>query len=474
MIMQRRNFIRAGGVLLTASSVSTLLSYCARTTFPTVRTSAVRRRFTSLSVEDTIERMRRQLDDHELSWLFENCYPNTLDTTVFFKDEEGLPDTFVITGDINAMWLRDSSAQVMPYVALIKDDHPLQQLIAGVIRRQTKCILIDPYANAFNRGPTGSEWDSDLTDMKPELHERKWEVDSLCYPIRLAHHYWKVSGDTAPFGKEWAQAMALVVKTFKEQQRLHDKGPYFFMRKGSATDNLPNSGYGNPVKPVGLICSMFRPSDDATKYAFHIPSNFFAVVSLRQLAEMAAAILKDHQFAEECTQLAAQVEQAIGQYGLINHPVHGKMYAYEVDGLGNHLLMDDANVPNLISLPYLGACTAADPVYQASRRFALSSDNPYYFDGTAAKGLGSPHTGANNIWPLGLIMQAMTSNDEKEIGDCVEMLKTTHAHTGYMHESFNKNNPARYTRKWFAWANTLFGEMLLKAVAEKKLPAQKQ
>ncbi|GAB3265852.1 glycoside hydrolase family 125 protein [Larkinella harenae] len=428
-----------------------------------------KRNFTSAAVERAIERVKKTVKDPELAWLFENCFPNTLDTTVQFSEAGGKPDTFVITGDIDAMWLRDSTAQVWPYLPLTKADEPLRKLIAGVIRRQTQCIRLDPYANAFYADPTKEgEWKKDITAMKPGLHERKWELDSLCYAIRLAYHYWQTTGDTSPFDADWTDAMRLVVKTCREQQRKTDRGPYKFGRTTAwSTDTVPGNGYGNPTRPVGLIHSIFRPSDDATVFPFLVPSNWFAVVSLRQVATMTDKIRPDAALAKECRALADEVEKALKQYAVYTHPKYGKLYALEVDGFGNHLLQDDANVPNLISLPYLGSMSASDPIYRNTRRFSLSADNPYYFKGKAAEGIGSPHTLVNNIWTMSLTMRALTSTDDQEILAQLRQLKKTHAGTGFMHESFDKDDPAKFTRKWFAWANTLFGELVLKVVNEK-------
>lgn len=229
---------------------------------------------------------------------------------------------------------------------------------------------------------------------------------------------------------------------------------------------MPGDGYGNLTRPVGLIHSIFRPSDDATIFPFYVPSNWFAVVSLRQLAEMTDTIRPDAAFSKECRALADEVETALKKYAVYDHPTHGKIYALEVDGYGNRLLQDDANVPNLLSLPYLGAMPATDPIYKNTRRFVLSADNPYFFRGEAGEGIGSPHTLINNIWPIGVTMRALTSTDPTEIKQQLQMLKRTHAGTGFMHESFDKDNPTQFTRKWFAWANTLFGEMVLKVAAE--------
>jgi uncharacterized protein len=426
------------------------------------------RRFVSEAVEATIGQMKGTLADPELAWMFENCFPNTLDTTVRFTTSGGKPDTFVITGDINAMWLRDSSAQVWPYLPLTRDDRKLRDLVAGVIRRQALCILIDPYANAFNDGPGQSEWMKDLTDMKPELHERKYEIDSLCYPVRLAYGYWKTTGDASPFDTTWRAAMALAVRTLREQQRLDGAGPYKFQRISAVPyDTVYLGGYGNPTRRCGLIHSAFRPSDDSCIYSYLIPSNMFAVVALRALSEIAGDVLGDHAFARDCTTFADEIEERIGTYAVMRHPAHGPIYAYEVDGFGNALFMDDANVPSLLGLPYLGWCSMDDPTYRATRGFLLSEDNPYFFRGTAAEGIGGPHVGINWVWPMAIIVRALTSMDESEIIGCLKTLKATHAGTGFMHESFHKDDPTQFTRAWFAWANTLFGELLLRIHAER-------
>jgi meiotically up-regulated gene 157 (Mug157) protein len=433
-----------------------------------MRPPVEKRCFISEAVEAEIERVVKSTSDPELGAMFEQCFPNTLDTTVRHGTRDGKPDTFVITGDIDAMWLRDSTAQVWPYVPLAGNDRILKTMLEGVVRRQTRCILIDPYANAFNRDPRGSEWEKDLTRMKPELHERKWEVDSLCYPIRLAHGYWKSTGDASAFDGQWRLAMSLAVTTFMEQQRKLGPGPYVFQRVTAVPyDTVPLGGYGNPTRPCGMIHSAFRPADDACMYPFLIPSNFFACASLRQLSEIVETELGDASFARMCRDLADEVEGALRSFGRGIHLQYGTLYAYEVDGFGNQLFMDDANIPSLLSLPYLGCCAATDPVYQNTRKFILSRDNPYFFKGTAAEGIGGPHVGLHMIWPLGIIMRALTGTEDSEILHCIRMLRTTHAGTRFMHESFHKDDPGTFTRAWFAWANTLFGELIVKLKAER-------
>lgn len=467
----RRDFIKTsglvtGGIALSGTSV---FAMSRKNTFSSRRPPLKERKFVSEAVEETIRTVKKDIANPELAWMFENCFPNTLDTTVNFSMKNGKPDTFIITGDIHAMWLRDSSAQVWPYVQLAGEDKKLKALLEGVIRRQTQCILIDPYANAFNDGPTGSQWDKDLTDMKPELHERKWEVDSLCYPIRLAHGFWKETKDASFMDEEWMKAMKRIVQTFRQQQRKEGPGPYHFQRVTAVqSDTVAGRGYGNPIRPTGMICSVFRPSDDATIYLFLVPSNFFAVISLRQLADMVETEKQDKTFAASCRDLANEVETALKKYAVVQHLDHGKIYPFEVDGYGNRLFMDDAGIPGLLSMPYLDSVQAEDPVYRNTRKFVLGKDNPYFFKGSKAEGLGSPHVGLQMIWPMGIIARALTSDNDKEIADSLTMLLNTQAGTGFMHEAFHMNDPSLFTRKWFAWANTLFGELILKIHRERK------
>ena len=433
------------------------------------------RLFRSEVIDQKIEEVKQILKDNPyLAWMFENCFPNTLETTVHYRQlENGDDDTFVYTGDIAAMWLRDSGAQVWPYVQFCNDDPALARLIRGVILRQLKSINLDPYANAFYDSPdqTG-EWQSDHTQMKPGLHERKYEIDSECYPVRLAYAYWKETGDTTVFGQVWTEAVDNILQTFREQQRKDGNlGPYSFRRTTDRQfDTVGWGGMGHPVNPVGLIASVFRPSDDATVFPFLVPSNFMAVTALRKAAEILTTVNQDADRALQCMQLADEVEQALKQYAIVNHPKYGKIYAFEVDGFGSQLLMDDANVPSLLGMGYLGDVPLNDPVYQNTRRFVWSEDNPSFFRGKAGEGIGGPHVGYDMPWPMSIMMLAFTSRDDAEIKHCIEMLMSTDAGTGFIHESFNKDDANDYTRPWFAWQNTLFGELILKLIADGKAP----
>jgi uncharacterized protein len=466
--MNRRDFIRNSS-LLTCGVMLGSAGRAAEAGFPLVRTLEAKRKFKSRAVERLIETLKVRMGNKELAWMFENCFPNTLDTTVDFQMVDGRPDTFVIAGDIDAMWLRDSAAQVGPYLPLMKNDSNLQQLIAGVINRQTRCILKDPYASAFYKDENKvSVWKRDRTEMKPGVYERKWAVDSLCYPIRLAYHYWKNGKDRAPFDAAWREAILRTLKTFREQQRKTGPGSYSYQRSTEvASDTLAGAGYGRPARPVGLIFSMFRPSDDATVFPLLVPSNYFAVASLRQAAELLDQVQRDQESATQCRALADEVEGALREHAVVIHQKFGRVLPYEIDAYGNYYCMDDANVPSLLSLPYLDAIGPGDPLYLNTRRLVVSDSNPWFGIGKAAQGPGGPHTGRDMIQPLGLIMQGLTSMDDQEVRQCLLTLQKTHAGTGFMHEAFNKDDPDKFIRPWFPWANTMFGELILTSYRER-------
>ncbi|MBR1522380.1 MAG: glycoside hydrolase family 125 protein [Bacteroidales bacterium] len=456
--------------IFAAGAMMLLSLSCGAQKYPDQRPAPEDRLFTSSAVEEKISEVAPLLKNPKLRWMFRNCFPNTLDTTVHFDQESGL--TFVYTGDIPAMWLRDSGAQVWPYVDLAPQDARLQAMIAGVIRQQFALINIDPYANAFNQGPTGEGAKDDTgSPQSPWVFERKWEIDSHCYPVRLAYHYWKTTGDSSVFDDAWLTAVRNILDTFTVQQRKDGNGPYYFLRvTDRQLDTKDRRGWGNPVNPVGLIASSFRPSDDATQFEFLVPSNFFAVSILRKAAEILLEVNHEEKLAARCTALADEVSAALDKYAVVNHPDFGPIYAYEVDGFGNAYLMDDANVPSLLSLAYLDPSLADDPVYRNTRRFVWSSSNPYFWKGKAGEGIGGPHIGTEAIWPMSIMMKAFTATDDEEIRSCMRQLLATDAGTGFIHESFEKDDAADFTRPWFAWQNTLFGELVLTLISRGKLP----
>lgn len=412
------------------------------------------------SIQSIIQNVQAQTSDHsKVGGMFEECYINTLRTTIERKDDG---TTFVITGDIPAMWLRDSAAQVRPYLVPAAEDEALADMIAGLVQRQFECILIDPYANAFNDSPSGKGHQNDLTEMNPWLWERKYEIDSLCYPIQLSYLLWKNTGRTSQFNDTFRAAVSTILELWRTEKHHETKSPYSFERLNCPeTDTLTREGKGSLTGYTGMTWSGFRPSDDACTYGYLIPANMFAVVVLDYLTEIAGEVLQDSELQKEASKLREEIDRGIQQYGIVEHPVYGRMYAYETDGLGNYNLMDDANVPSLLSIPYLGYRSADDPVYENTRRFVLSEDNPYFYKGEAAEGIGSPHTPERYIWPIALAMQGLTSKTLAEKQKILDLLARTDADTGFMHEGFSVDDPSQFTRAWFSWANMMFVELVM-------------
>ncbi|MDO3410304.1 glycoside hydrolase family 125 protein [Saccharibacillus sp. CPCC 101409] len=397
--------------------------------------------------------------------LFKNCFPNTLETTTKLMDDG---TTFVITGDIPASWLRDSVEQVIHYIPLAKEDKDLQRIIGGLIKRHIRYVRIDPYANAFNESANDWHWNkNDGTEMSPWVWERKFEIDSLCFVVRLAYLYWKETGLTDIFDQDFREAMEEIVNVFRTEQYHLEQSEYRFGRdNGIAHDTLQNKGLGMPVNYTGMVWSGFRSSDDACDFHYNIPGNMFAVVSLRQMGEFFEWIFRDQDYVRELRKLEQEIDRGIRLYGIYRHPEFGPIYAYETDGFGNYCLMDDAGTPGLMSIPYLGYVGADDEVYQNTRRFALSKENPFYYEGSAAKGIGSPHTPPQYIWHMALSMQGLTASAKEEKLELIQMLENTDADTGYMHEGFHADDPAVFTRKWFAWSNSLFSQLVYKSMQE--------
>ncbi|MBD2867357.1 glycoside hydrolase family 125 protein [Paenibacillus arenilitoris] len=397
---------------------------------------------------------------------YRNCFYNTLETTTEVLDDG---TAFVFTGDIPAMWLRDSSAQVRHYIPLAAGDDRYRQIIEGLIRRQMSYIRIDPYANAFNKEPNNQGHKGDLTEGSPWVWERKYEIDSLCYPIQLAYLYWQATGRTELFDDAFKETVNAIIGLWTAEQKHEEWSPYRFQRLNCPeSDTLKNEGLGTPTAYTGMTWSAFRPSDDACAYHYLIPSNMFAVVALRYVQRIALDVYGDEALEAAAGKLCGEIDAGIRAYGIFKHHQFGDIYAYETDGLGRYNLMDDANVPSLLSIPYMGYAPADDPIYRNTRRFILSRENPYYYEGKAAKGIGSPHTPSGYIWHIGLTMQALTSDDDEEIRELLAMIVSTDAGEGFMHEGFHADNPAEYTRPWFAWANSLFGELIYKLVEGKK------
>lgn len=417
-----------------------------------------------MSIQETMDNfldtLRNQATEiPELMELFVNCYTNTLNTTVKRMDNNM---THVITGDIPAMWLRDSAAQLRPYIFLAKENEEIRELIAGLVRRQFMCITIDEYANAFNEAPNGACWEKDDPDQNPWVWERKFEVDSLCYPLQLAYLLWKNTGCVTQFEGVFQEGVKKILEVFTTEQYHEENSEYRFNRNnGYYRDTLSRDGKGALVKPgTGFIWSGFRPSDDACTYGYLIPSNMFAVVALGYLEEMEREIFHNEELEEKAKSLKEEVKEAIETIGKTFTEEFGMVYAYETDGFGMYNLMDDANVPSLLAMSYLGY-EGDREVSENTRRFLLSEANPFYFKGCKAAGIGSPHTPSNYIWHIAMAVQGLTSTSKEEKLEILENMAATTGGKGVMHEGFCCEDDTKFTRAWFSWANAMYAELFL-------------
>ncbi len=360
----------------------------------------------------------------------------------FFPERDGT--TYVQTGDIPAMWLRDSAAQTIPYVRFASAFHGMRHIFRGVIERDAKNILVDPHAEAFS--------------ADYHVWEDKWEIDSLAWPMVLTFVYYENTHDRHVFTPTLHRAMQTIVATLQCETQHATCSHYVWPHP------VPTQAAYNP--DTGMIWSAFRPSDDPVTYHFNIPQNMFAVIGLRLLAAFANDAFGDRTLATNAAKLADQVQIGVLTYGRTWDPKYGGwMYVYETDGYGHDNLMDDANIPNLTTLPYIGWCSILDPVYRNTRRFTLSFNDPYYYSGKFATGLGSPHTPKGWVWPLGIIGAAMTSTDPSTIVADISMLDDSDTLNGLMHESIDPNDPAHFTRPEFGWANAFWADLLFRTVA---------
>ena len=413
------------------------------------------------AIDRMIARVRQHLvmEEERIADVFENCIGDTLCNAIK-RMEDG--SVYVITGDIPAMWLRDSACQLLPYVRFAGEEPEIMELLVGLIQTQARCILTDPYANAFCLPGGESIWMSDRTAMRRGLWERKYEIDSLCHPVHLAWTLWKKTGEARHFTEPWKRAARKIIETFRTEQRHEERSDYTFERSDCVyTDTLSRDGKGALVRSgIGLIWSGFRPSDDACVYGYFIPGNMFAAVALDHIAEIAEKVYGDAELSAEARAFSDEIRAAIGKYAIPPHP-RAPFYAYEVDGYGQYLVMDDANMPSLLALPLMGWCDADDPLYLNTRSVILSAANPYYFEGACLKGIGSPHTPPNYVWDIALAVQGLTAKDEREKYRCLRMMVDNDAGTGMMHESVSVDDPSSYTRPWFSWANAMFCELVM-------------
>ncbi|KAJ2459797.1 hypothetical protein GGF42_001245 [Coemansia sp. RSA 2424] len=452
---------------------------------PSMRPPPECRTFSTPTIEQAIRDVNSLISDPEWRQIFSNVFPNTLDTTVAWHyPNRTEPYTFLVTGDITAQWIRDSANQVLPYIPFASVDEDLARLVLGLVNMQAEELLGYPYGNAFQPPPRSGLAPAengiavDLTVEPPfnnrTVFEAKFELDSFASFFQLSTAYWRATKDYQfMYSKSWSNAMASVLTTirrlqeptFNSKRKLNDPLIQYSRLTDSATETQFGRGVGNPVRYTGMAKTLFRPSDDATIFPFLIPANAFLAVELSNLSYMLTSIGVYAEQAGLAKTMANEIRRGVLQYGTTTHPKYGHVFAYETDGYGSALVMDDANGPALLSLPYLGFVSTSDVIYQNTRKMILSpDDNPWYFSGTYIQGIGSPHTGFLKVWPMAIIMRGLTSTNRTEVKECLDQLKATTSGLGLMHESVNVNKPADYTRSWFAWCNSLASQLVFDAL----------
>ncbi|OCL07022.1 glycoside hydrolase family 125 protein [Glonium stellatum] len=465
---------------------------------PFQRPSRHCRTFESPLVEQVIEYMNEKMVDKDLARIFENAFPNTLDTTVRWhvngtekkkakiwgsksKVDEGKwegAQSFIVTGDINAEWLRDSTNQLAQYQILAKKDKTIENLILGAINTQAEYVIGSPYCNAFQPPPpsglnptyTGGE-DAVHPVYEPSfVFECKYELDSLAHFLALTNQFYNHTGSTDFLTPRWYLALETAMNVLKNQEKptfdeetgRFERNEYTFQRRtNTGTETLNLAGVGNPLNGgTGLIRSAFRPSDDATILGFFIPSNAMMAVELKRCATMLEKAGKK-KLATSLRNRGINIENGIWEHAVVHHKKYGPVFAFEVDGFGSSILMDDANLPSLLALPLLGFVDSSDKTYQNTRKMILErSGNPYFLEGDDFQGIGGPHIGLQHAWPMSVLVQAMTSDNDEEIEKCLKMVRSS-CKLGLVHESVNVNLVRDYTRSWFAWANSVFAQTIL-------------
>lgn len=413
-----------------------------------------------------------KIEDKALRELFINCFGSALSTTIEPLDDGTY---FAGSGDIHPMWLRDVAEQMLPYIPLAAEDEEMRTVVKGLLARCWKYILLDPYANAFHEAPLGTHliYFHDEPETDPWVWERKYEVDSLCFPLWSAYRYWKESGDGSVFTEDYFAALRTVVDVWKVEQYHDEKSPYYFIRKPA----LPNvtvaphdkfrgeNDQPNPTAYTGMTWTGFIGSDDSVVYNYNTPENFFAAAVLGEAEEILTEQGQgDTVLLADIKQLKAEIQSGIQKYCVIDHENDGKIYAYETDGLGHYRFMDDCNIPSLTSLPLFLPELADDPVYQNTRKFIFSKGNPYYYEGKNGSGIGSAHTPEGCIWTLGVAAEILTCPDRNRVKALLKMLSTCDAGRGTTPESFDVSDPETHTREWYPASDSLFAAAVIAAV----------
>lgn len=514
--------------------------------FPLVRPPPECRTFPVPAVDAYIDKMESRIKDPDLYRLFQNSFPNTLDTMVkwhgYANDAEGNSTTeelsYIITGDIDAMWLRDSASQLYSYLSFLSphkteltdDIASLNSLWRGLINSHARYIIISPYCHSFQPPPESGIPPSvngayDQNNPRPaydrnKVFDCKWELDSLASFLQVSVGYWTRTHDHAFFARyQWIEAVkaavdaaaAMRLGTYDTEGRVLPSAWTFTGWTNRGSETLTNDGLGNPVRSNGMVRTAFRPSDDATIFQLLVPANMMwakyleeASVLVAELAEGAVHPLDatKQAMARELTQtmrdFARGIREGIDADGVVAHREFGDIFAYECDGYGGVNLMDDANVPSLLSMPLFRYDESRYPlpksvagrdygkIYQNTRRFAMSMANPYWAQGPAISAVGGPHLGPGKGWPMAALVAGLTAFEAESgfvdargdsldagagealvafVGEQLGMVLNSTSGWGVVHESVDSWRGASFTRAWFGWANGLLGELVVRMEA---------
>ncbi|TVY46350.1 Meiotically up-regulated protein 157 protein [Lachnellula occidentalis] len=488
--------------------------------FPYSRPDPECRTFQLPSLEKVIERMKGVIKDPDLFRLFENSYPNTLDTTIKSRSYANATDSttgailpevtdeelaFVITGDIDAMWLRDSASQVYSYLPLLEpsdDPDSLASLWRGLINSHSRYIIISPYCHSFQPPPESGVKPShngaySQNNPQPpydptQVFDCKWELDSLASFLQISTAYYERTKDLEFFQKyKWVQAVkaavdaagAMRLGTYAKDGKVEKSAWTFTGWTNRGSETLTNNGLGNPTKENGMVRSAFRPSDDACIYQLLVPANMMFAKYLEEASLIMEKLEGDEpkNLTSVMREFAFGIRKGIDRDAVVHHRDFGDIWAYEIDGYGGVNLMDDANIPSLLSIPLfeythskfpLPEPAKDDPkrdyakIYRNTRNFVLSDSNPYFSKGPELSAIGGPHLGPGKGWPMAAIVRSLTAfsiadGDEKgleeEVKGQLRMVLDSTSGTGVIHESVNAWSQGDWSRAWFGWANGLLG-----------------
>ncbi|KAK4086100.1 hypothetical protein PCL_06851 [Purpureocillium lilacinum] len=446
---------------------------------PFMRPSPECRTFNSSAVEKVIQDIKGRLRDPDLARLFENAFPSTLDTTVkYFDPKSNL--AFIVTGDITAQWLRDTGNQFAHLYKLLPLDKDLQALVKAIINTEARYISKYPYCGAFQPPPesglkpTVNDYALKVRVNPPvdnhTVFECKYELDSLAGFLKISRSYYANTKDASFINDNWLAALDQITNVLRNQSQSTWSNDFEFTSyynwtglTGSLSPPVPNGGNGEPKQANGLVACSHRPSDDLCVFNYITSDNAMMAVELGHVSDMLKTLKKEDALSSKLARYSAIIRNAVWQ----NTQTPNGIFAYETNGFGGQYVMDDANVPSLVSLPYLGFLPRNDSTYIKTKKAMFSRANPYFAIGQGFSGIGGPHADATHPWPMSQISGIYGTDDDDEIKSRLALILENTSGLGLIHESVNIYNASEFTRPWFAWANSYFGEMILD-LAERK------